>query len=573
VVRRRFALVGILALVLAAWPAAAGASTTVDTTSTGNSFDIYFGATYETVGETITPPPSAYNLESLSFFVNLPATVSFKAQLYQWDPLQNAPCCFPPVWQSDPVHTSGSVAQGSYTEAAFETGGILLDPAKTYIVLISTYGLNPPTVGFAEARDTDAYPGGSGWTNSGAPDAGSWTALSYADPVTGLREADLGFKATFSARPVCFGSDESDPDGFTHPETPVTVALDCRDAGSSSNVSISTAPAHGTTGAVTQANGSDPATVQYTPANGFNDDFDTFEFQASNADGTSAPATAVVHVGNLAPACTSGEVETEVNTPVTFTPTCTDPEDDALTFSATSGPLHGTAVDNGDGSVTYAPAQDFIGHDDFTGVASDGDLLSNEATVGIDVFDIDHPPVCAPVSATVDQNKSVTVEVSCSDPDGDPIARYQIVTAPTEGLVAPFRRPLAGQPPTPTTVYTERSPTATQDTFTYAASAGGLDSAPARVTITINPAAASTAAPAAVTTPTPAAPGPRCHVPKLVGRTLKAAKKMLRKAHCALGRVTRKPAGRKKRGRVLKQRIKPGATRAAGTRVGVTIGG
>jgi hypothetical protein len=578
VARRRFALVAALATLLAAWPAAANAATTVDTTSTGNAFDLYFGSTYETVGQTITPPADAYNLESLSFFVNLPATVSFRAAVYAWDPLQNTECCLPPLWQSDGVSTTGSVAQGSYTEAPFDTGGILLDPAKTYIVLITTYGLYPPTFGFAEARDLDAYAGGRAWRTDTGPGGGGWTPVSYADPVNGLREADLGFKATFSSRPLCFGTDESDPDAYTHPETPVTIALDCRSAGAGTGtVSVSTAPANGTTGTVTQASGDNPATVEYTPDNGFTDAFDSFEFDATTTDGTSDPAAAVVHVGNLAPQCTSGELDTEMNTPITFVPTCTDAEGDPLSFFLTSLPSNGTAVDNGDGTVTYRPAQDFTGQDSFTGYASDGDLESNDAIVDVYVYPPDHPPVCKDVSATVDQGKSVAIQLSCSDPDDDPITAYRIVSQPTAGSLGPFAHPQLGQPPPSSVTYTPRFTGGTQDKFTYAATAFDVESAPATVTITINRPATTSTVTTPVTTPGPApavatTPPPSCHVPKLVGKKLKAARALLERSHCALGRVTHRRAGRAKRGRVIKQGAKPGAVRAPGTKVRVTVG-
>jgi hypothetical protein len=62
-----------------------------------------------------------------------------------------------------------------------------------------------------------------------------------------------------------------------------------------------------------------------------------------------------------------------------------------------------------------------------------------------------------------------------------------------------------------------------------------------------------------------------CLVPKLKARKLKAAKKMLRKAGCGLGRVRTVRRGGAKPGSVLKQSPKAGTQRPAGTKVSVTV--
>lgn len=65
-----------------------------------------------------------------------------------------------------------------------------------------------------------------------------------------------------------------------------------------------------------------------------------------------------------------------------------------------------------------------------------------------------------------------------------------------------------------------------------------------------------------------APPAPRCTVPNLVGRTLKAARRQLRRSHCKLGEVR----GERSRGsRVVKQFRKPGKSLPAGAEVGVKL--
>ena len=84
---------------------------------------------------------------------------------------------------------------------------------------------------------------------------------------------------------------------------------------------------------------------------------------------------------------------------------------------------------------------------------------------------------------------------------------------------------------------------------------------------------------AAAPAPQPAGGGgppaaPRCRVPRLIGLSLTQATSRLKHAQCGLGKVTRPPR-RTLKGRrlvVRSQALKPGATRASGQPVGVTLG-
>jgi hypothetical protein len=64
----------------------------------------------------------------------------------------------------------------------------------------------------------------------------------------------------------------------------------------------------------------------------------------------------------------------------------------------------------------------------------------------------------------------------------------------------------------------------------------------------------------------------QCVVPKLKGRTLAVAKKRLAKAHCGVGRITRKKGPRSKKGIVLAQHPAPGTVKPAGSKVKLTVG-
>jgi IPT/TIG domain-containing protein/PASTA domain-containing protein len=63
-----------------------------------------------------------------------------------------------------------------------------------------------------------------------------------------------------------------------------------------------------------------------------------------------------------------------------------------------------------------------------------------------------------------------------------------------------------------------------------------------------------------------------CIVPNLHGKTLKAAKRRIRRADCKLGRVRKARGATAKSGEVVKQRPKAGTHAAAGASVNVTLG-
>jgi PASTA domain-containing protein/List-Bact-rpt repeat protein len=62
-----------------------------------------------------------------------------------------------------------------------------------------------------------------------------------------------------------------------------------------------------------------------------------------------------------------------------------------------------------------------------------------------------------------------------------------------------------------------------------------------------------------------------CVVPKLKGKTLKAAKRAIKRAHCAPGKVTNAFSARVKKGRVILQKPKPGKQLIAGSKVKLTL--
>ena len=70
--------------------------------------------------------------------------------------------------------------------------------------------------------------------------------------------------------------------------------------------------------------------------------------------------------------------------------------------------------------------------------------------------------------------------------------------------------------------------------------------------------------------PPPPPPPPKCKVPKVVGKKLPTARRMITRAHCRVGRV-RRAKSRKPLGRIVEQSPRWGVKRARGARVSLVV--
>jgi len=160
----------------------------------------------------------------------------------------------------------------------------------------------------------------------------------------------------------------------------------------------------------------------------------------------------------------------------------TDVDGDSLTAVLVpgGGVSHGTLTLNPDGSFDYTPDADYYGTDSFTYVASDGALLSGDATVTITVNPVNDVPLAVDDTAIADEDVAVTIDVlgNDSDIDGDTLMP-SVVSGPSSGTVT--------LNPDGTVTYTPDPDFHGVDSFTYVANDGTADSAEATVTITVDP--------------------------------------------------------------------------------------
>jgi large repetitive protein len=130
-------------------------------------------------------------------------------------------------------------------------------------------------------------------------------------------------------------------------------------------------------------------------------------------------ATATLRV-NSAPTAVNDSKDTATDTAVTISVLTNDSDPDAgdtLTPSVTVQPDHGSAVANGDGTITYTPASGWSGTDRFTYLISDGRGGTASATVTVNVDNA--PPVAHDDSVATAGNTPVTFDPRTNDRDAN----------------------------------------------------------------------------------------------------------------------------------------------------------
>src|SRR5258706_6804985 len=98
----------------------------------------------------------------------------------------------------------------------------------------------------------------------------------------------------------------------------------------------------------------------------------------------------------------------------------TDADGDPLSIASVTSGTGGTAVLNGNGTVTFTPNPNFNGTADFTYEATDGAVQSNSATATVNVAAVNDAPVAVAdtLSATEDTPLTFTAAQRLGDETG-----------------------------------------------------------------------------------------------------------------------------------------------------------
>ena len=111
-----------------------------------------------------------------------------------------------------------------------------------------------------------------------------------------------------------------------------------------------------------------------------------------------------------------------------------DPDGDPLRSLIMSAPVHGTVALNDRGALIYTPDVNFSGVDSFTYVATDGELVSNAATVTVTVRAVNDVPLVKEETITTPEDHAVWGTITATDAD-HPGLVFTVQDGPSHGLL------------------------------------------------------------------------------------------------------------------------------------------
>jgi len=312
--------------------------------------------------------------------------------------------------------------------------------------------------------------------NSSSMVSGAYTFTAQSSPWAGVSTNSSVFPSRNSPPSVSNASLSINED------TSGSIALPYSDpdAGDTVTFSIASGPS---VGSAYISGGS----VVYTPPANWNGTT-TLTFNAVDSDGAVSNTGTVnitVNPVNDTPSVVNRTLTTAEDTAGSLALTVTDVdlsfEGDSHTWEIVTAPnaAHGTASITGN-TLTFTPVANWNGTTTLTYRARDSkNVISNTATVTINVTPVNDAPVASNRSLTTAEDTAGTVTLAATDVDGDSLT-YSVVTAPNSayGTVA-----ISGNVAT----FTPKPNWNGTTTFTYRANDGSLNSNTATVTVTVTP--------------------------------------------------------------------------------------
>ena len=192
-------------------------------------------------------------------------------------------------------------------------------------------------------------------------------------------------------------------------------------------------PTHGTV-SVTAAQ-----TIRYLPDHGFTGT-DSFDYTIADGHGGQTTGTVTIHVAvpNRAPRPQADQVTTARGQPIDIAlfANDNDPDGDALVLTSLSLPTSGSLVAGVGGMVTYTPAPDFEGTDNFDYTVADGRGGSASSTVTITVAAPNAPPIAELDAVTTESGLPIEIDLVANDhdPDSEPFAVVSL-SMPQSGIL------------------------------------------------------------------------------------------------------------------------------------------
>ncbi len=157
-----------------------------------------------------------------------------------------------------------------------------------------------------------------------------------------------------------------------------------------------------------------------------------------------------------------------------------DEDGDNLIYTIVSNPAFGTLGSINGNTVLYSPNNNYNGSDSFRYEATDGTYTSSDAQVSIEINAINDAPTTNDVSTTIDENRFARIAdltLDGDDVDGDNLT-YILTSNPSNGSASINGNILT---------YNANQDWNGEETFSYKANDGQLDSNVSTITITVNP--------------------------------------------------------------------------------------
>ncbi len=224
-------------------------------------------------------------------------------------------------------------------------------------------------------------------------------------------------------------------------------------------------------------------TYTYEPNTGFNG-IETFTYRVCDVDGDCSTGTVTITVNPINDTPGANDDSESVNQDGTLngdvSTNDTGLEDEPITFSVITDVINGTLTLNNNGTYTYIPNSGFNGSDSFVYEVCDTDGECDQATVSINIDNVDDIPDAIDDSENVDEDSNVTIDVLTNDTgleDGG--ITVSVVSNPANGAVV-----INGDN---SITYTPNGGFNGNDTFTYEVCDTDGDCDQATVTITVNP--------------------------------------------------------------------------------------
>jgi plastocyanin len=250
------------------------------------------------------------------------------------------------------------------------------------------------------------------------------------------------------------------------------------DAGDTQTFSITNKPSWAafstTTGALTGTPGNDDvgvtAGIVITATDGANATASLNAFSVTVSNTNDAPSI-------------SGTPATTIDEDVaySFTPSVSDEDaGDTQTFSITNKPSW-AAFSTTTGALTGTPGNDDVGTTSgiIISVTDSGNASASLTAFNLEVVDINEAPVAADMSQTLAEDSDASVTLTATDNNDGDESTFIIASEPLHGSLT------ASSNNTAKWQYTPEADYYGEDSFTYTANDGDLDSAPATVTLTI----------------------------------------------------------------------------------------